>query len=44
MGIIHKNMTIEAQAAEVQGQALESGMIVDPVTVAPTQRVAEAST
>jgi len=43
MGIIHKNMTIEAQAAEVDKvKRSESGMIVDPVTVAPTQRVAEA--
>jgi len=43
MGIIHKNMTIEAQAAEVDKvKRSESGMIVDPVTVAPNQRVAEA--
>jgi IMP dehydrogenase len=43
MGIIHKNMTIEAQAAEVDKvKRSESGMIVDPVTVAPTARVADA--
>src|SRR4051812_10067462 len=43
MGIIHKNMTIEAQASEVDKvKRSESGMIVDPVTVAPTARVAEA--
>ena len=43
MGIIHKNMTIEAQAAEVDKvKRSESGMIVDPVTVAPNARVADA--
>ena len=32
-------MTIEAQAAEVDKvKRSESGMIVDPVTVAPTRR------
>ncbi len=43
LGIIHKNMTIEAQASEVDKvKRSESGMIVDPVTVAPTALVAEA--
>ena len=43
IGIIHKNMTIEAQAAEVDKvKRSESGMIVDPVTVAPDARVADA--
>ncbi len=43
IGIIHKNMTIERQASEVDKvKRSESGMIVDPVTVAPDARVADA--
>jgi IMP dehydrogenase len=43
LGIVHKNMTIPAQASEVDKvKRSESGMIVDPVTVSPTARVAEA--
>jgi IMP dehydrogenase len=43
IGIIHKNMSIPAQAQEVDKvKRSESGMIVDPVTVAPDARVAEA--
>ena len=43
LGFIHKNMTIEAQAGEVDKvKRSESGMIVDPVTVPPTARVADA--
>jgi IMP dehydrogenase len=43
MGFVHKNMTIQAQASEVDKvKRSESGMIVDPVTVAPDARVAEA--
>jgi IMP dehydrogenase len=43
MGFIHKNMSIEAQANEVDKvKRSESGMIVDPVTVSPTAKVADA--
>ncbi len=45
IGIIHKNMTIEKQAAEVRKvKRSESGMIHDPVTLPPTARVKEALT
>jgi len=43
LGIIHKNLTIESQAAEVDKvKRSESGMIVDPVTCRPDQTIAEA--
>jgi IMP dehydrogenase len=43
IGIIHKNLSIGAQAAEVDKvKRSESGMIVDPITMAPQQRVQEA--
>jgi len=43
IGIIHKNLSIEAQAAEVDKvKRSESGMIVDPITMAPHQPVYEA--
>ncbi|HEX9844153.1 MAG TPA: IMP dehydrogenase, partial [bacterium] len=42
IGIIHKNMTVEEQAREVERvKKSESGMIIDPVTVTEGQRVAE---
>ena len=42
LGIIHKNMPIEAQAFEVEKvKKSESGMIVDPVTVTPEAQVNE---
>jgi IMP dehydrogenase len=44
IGIIHKNMTIEAQADQVRSvKRSESGMIIDPVTVTPDASVAEAT-
>jgi len=43
LGIIHKNMSPEAQAIEVdQVKKSESGMIVDPITMDPDQKIAEA--
>ncbi|MGB4600267.1 MAG: IMP dehydrogenase [Trichlorobacter sp.] len=43
IGIIHKNMTILEQAQEVDKvKKSESGMIVDPITMRPTQKIREA--
>ncbi len=43
IGIIHRNMPIERQAEEVDRvKRSESGMIVDPVTMDPEQRIFEA--
>lgn len=42
IGIIHKSMTIEAQAREVgRVKKFESGVIKDPITVAPTMTIRE---
>ena len=42
IGIIHKNMTPEAQALEVlQVKKYESGMVRDPITVAPDMSIRE---
>ncbi len=42
IGIIHRNMSIKRQALEVEKvKKSESGMIVDPVTVEPEQRIAD---
>lgn len=43
LGIIHKNMSIEKQAYEVERvKKYESGMITDPITLGPNQKVSEA--
>jgi IMP dehydrogenase len=43
LGIIHKNLSIEEQAAEVDRvKRSESGMIVNPITLSPTNSIAEA--
>ena len=42
IGIIHKNMSIEEQAREVEKvKKSESGMIIDPVTVTEDQQVSD---
>ncbi|MRR56254.1 MAG: IMP dehydrogenase [Deltaproteobacteria bacterium] len=43
MGIIHKNLSVDAQALEVDKvKKSESGMIVDPITMRPNQKIREA--
>jgi IMP dehydrogenase len=43
IGIIHRNLAVEVQAAEVDKvKKYESGMIVNPITMEPQQRVYEA--
>jgi len=43
IGVIHKNLTVEEQATEVDRvKRSESGMIVNPITLAPTNLIYEA--
>ena len=43
IGIIHKNMSVEEQALEVEKvKKSESGMILDPITMDPEQKIYEA--
>ena len=43
MGVIHKNLSIEEQASEVDRvKRSESGMIVNPITLAPSNKIYEA--
>ena len=43
LGIIHRNLSIEQQASEVDKvKRSESGMIVDPVTIGPHQMISDA--
>jgi IMP dehydrogenase len=43
MGVIHKNMTVEGQVDEVDRvKRSESGMIVNPITMSPDQKIHEA--
>ena len=43
IGIVHRNMSIERQAEEVDRvKRSESGMIVDPITIDPEENIAAA--
>ena len=43
VGVIHRNLTPEAQAREVERvKKFESGMVVNPVTIAPAARLEDA--
>jgi IMP dehydrogenase len=43
VGFIHRNMSIDRQAEEVDRvKRSESGMIVDPITIAPDKKIADA--
>src|SRR5687768_7630487 len=42
LGVIHKNLSIEEQASEVDRvKRSESGMIVNPITLSPSNRIYE---
>ena len=42
IGVIHRNMTTEAQAAEVyRVKRFESGLVLDPITVSPDSSIGE---
>ena len=43
LGFIHRNMTVERQAEEIDRvKRSESGMIVDPITISPWNKIYEA--
>lgn len=43
IGIIHRNLTVDQQAGEIgKVKRSESGMIVDPITMRPEQRIYQA--
>src|SRR5512135_2977971 len=43
LGIVHRNLTIEQQAGEVDKvKRSESGMIVDPITMSPDDKISDA--
>ncbi len=43
LGVLHRNMEVEEQAAAVRGvKRYESGMVVNPITIRPDQNLADA--
>src|SRR5512142_325341 len=43
LGIVHRNLSIESQAGEIDKvKRSESGMIVDPITMSPENKISEA--
>jgi IMP dehydrogenase len=43
MGVLHRNLTVEQQVAAVrQVKRFESGMVVNPITIAPTATLGDA--
>ncbi len=43
LGIVHRNLSIEQQADEVDKvKRSESGMIMDPITLSPDHKIADA--
>jgi IMP dehydrogenase len=43
LGVLHRNMEVDEQAAAVRSvKRYESGMVVDPITMAPDQTLADA--
>ena len=43
LGVLHRNMTVEQQAAAVRAvKRYESGMVVNPITIAPNATLAQA--
>jgi IMP dehydrogenase len=43
IGVLHRNLTIEEQAAAVRAvKRYESGMVVNPITIAPDATLGEA--
>ena len=43
LGIIHRNLSIEQQTSEVDKvKRSESGMIVDPITMSPDEKISDA--
>ena len=43
LGVVHRNLTIEQQASEIDKvKRSESGMIVDPITMSPDEKISDA--